>query len=59
MHVTAGAHGLSESHVRRLVQQRVVQEVADVHEQRADDRRLPDEDEQRIDRRLCQDLATA
>ena len=46
MHVAVRAHRLGETHVRRLFEQGVVQQIAHVDQQRADDDRLPHEHEQ-------------
>ena len=52
MRVAVGTHGLRQAHVRSLFEQRVVEQIADVDEQRSDDNRLPDEDEERADERV-------
>src|SRR5207249_4530402 len=59
VHVAAGAHSLGEPHMCGFLEQRVVEQVADVDEHRAHHRRLPDEDQQWTERNVTEDLASA
>ena len=50
MHVAVGTDSLRKAHVGRLLQQRVVEQIADIDQEGADDDRLKDQHEERADR---------
>src|SRR5207253_10660129 len=54
--MAVGAHGLRKAHMRRLLEERVMEEVADVDEHRADHDRLPNEHDQWADLSVFEDL---